>query len=42
MSYRFFLQNRKRGNKQRFLTKDNCRKYWMGELQAEIEAADSF
>ncbi|CAI8189058.1 MAG: hypothetical protein DBX05_05500 [Candidatus Poseidoniales archaeon] len=34
--------NRKRGNKQRFLTKDNCRKYWMGELQAEIEAADSF
>ena len=33
---------RKRGNKQRFLTKENCQKYWMGELQAEIRDADSF
>ena len=32
---------RKRGNKQRFLTKENCKKYWMGELQAEIREADS-
>ena len=33
---------RKRGNKQRFLTKENCLKYWMGQLQAEIRDADSF
>ncbi len=35
-------KKRKVGNKARFLTKDNCRKYWMGELQAEIAEAENF
>ena len=25
-----------------FLTKENCRKYWMGELQMEISESESF
>ena len=29
-------------NKEQFLTKVNCRKYWMGELHNEIRDAESF
>ncbi|MAK40492.1 MAG: hypothetical protein CL993_02040 [Euryarchaeota archaeon] len=29
-------------SKDQFLTKENCRKYWMGELQREISEAESF
>ena len=25
-----------------FLTKENCKKYWMGELQKEIEESETF
>ena len=35
-------KNRKIGNKDRYLSKDNCRKYWMGELQTEIADAENF
>jgi hypothetical protein len=29
-------------SKDQFLTKENCRKYWMGEMQREIEVAESW
>lgn len=29
-------------SKHMFLTKENCRKYWMGELQQEIKDSESF
>jgi len=35
-------KRRKVGNKERFLNKENCRKYWMGELQQEIADAENF
>ena len=28
--------------KEHFLTKENCKKYWMGELQAEIKESENF
>ena len=29
-------------SKHMFLTKENCRKYWMGELQQQIKDSESF
>ena len=29
-------------SKDQFLTKQNCRKYWMGELQKEIRDSETF
>ena len=29
-------------SKDQFLTKEKCRKYWMGELQKEIRDSDTF
>jgi len=29
-------------SKDQFLTKQNCRKYWMGELQREIRDSETF
>ena len=29
-------------SKDQFLTKDNCRKYWMGELQKDIREAETW
>ena len=29
-------------SKDQFLTKENCRKYWMGELQKEIRDSETF
>ena len=29
-------------SKDQFLTKENCKKYWMGELQAEIQESENF
>ena len=29
-------------SKDQFLTKENCKKYWMGELQAEIKESENF
>lgn len=29
-------------SKDQYLTKENCRKYWMGELQKEISDSESF
>ena len=29
-------------SKDQFLTKENCRKYWMGELQKDIRDAETF
>ena len=29
-------------SKEQYLTKENCKKYWMGELQKEISESESF
>ncbi len=36
------LQKFHKRRKDQFLTKENCRKYWMGELQKDIKEAETF